>query len=113
MRMPRPSILPASGDVMWLFPAIDSLLGCGRNLRRLSRVPPWVKLADFLPIYAERAALGSGYEGDHVIPLNGELVSGLHVPGNLQIPTREQNRAKGSAYNCGGMMEQCAPPPRQ
>lgn len=35
---------------------------------------------------------------DHIIPLNGEGVSGLHNEHNLQILTREQNSEKGNEY---------------
>lgn len=39
------------------------------------------------------------YEVDHEIPLQGELVSGLHVPGNLRIMPADENRSKGNKFN--------------
>lgn len=39
------------------------------------------------------------FEVDHIIPLNGEVVSGLHVPTNLQILLRTDNRSKGNKFD--------------
>jgi len=47
---------------------------------------------DFCKVFKE-------FEVDHVISLNGETVSGLHVLGNLQVLPRVLNRSKGNKFN--------------
>lgn len=69
------------------------------RLLKLGRVPPWVKIEDVLPMYEMCARAGKGFAVDHIIPLNGKDVSGLHVPWNLQLVTTSENSRKKTKYH--------------
>jgi len=69
--------------------------------RRYQAVPSWLTdqdKADIRNIYAEckQATEETGvlHHVDHIIPINGKAVSGLHVPWNLQVVPASYNLSK-------------------
>lgn len=79
-----------------------------RNSRRcaeLKRCPKWLTPEDFsymegLYTFARycKLALGEAYHVDHILPLCGKYVSGLHVPSNLQIISASENLRKSNNW---------------
>lgn len=63
--------------------------------KREKRLVAWAELSKIKKFYEQ---CPHGYEVDHVIPLNGRLVSGLHVIKNLQYLPKKENRAKSNHY---------------
>ena len=75
-------------------------------LAREQRTPKWLSVDDFwlMEQAYELAGLrtkvfGFAWHVDHVIPLHGRLVSGLHVPHNLQVIPAYTNRSKSNRYD--------------
>ena len=71
-----------------------------RKASKIQATPNWLsseQLEAIKCVYIEADNLtrqtGIKYEVDHIVPLNGKTVSGLHVPWNLRaIPAPENNR---------------------
>ena len=66
------------------------------QLNKLQRTPPWADLGKINEVYALAAKLKLTV--DHVIPLQGKLVSGLHVHTNLQLLTKTENSIKNNKF---------------
>ena len=66
---------------------------------RLRKATP--KWADKKAIKAFYLNCPEGYEVDHIVPIRGTNVCGLHVLNNLQYLTREQNLIKNNRFQDG------------
>jgi hypothetical protein len=71
-----------------------------RRATKLRATPAWLDPRDLLPIYHEAARLtaetGVLHHVDHIVPLRGDGVCGLHVPWNLQAIPAIENLKKGN-----------------
>ena len=63
--------------------------------KKNQRTPAWVDL-DAIELFYLNCP--EGFEVDHIVPLQGKNVSGLHVLNNLQYLTRTENRSKGNRF---------------
>lgn len=68
------------------------------QLSKKNRCPKWLTEIDKEKIRLMYENCPEGYEVDHIYPLQGKNVSGLHVPDNLQYLSIEQNRKKSNKY---------------
>jgi hypothetical protein len=64
--------------------------------KRSLATPPWADLLKIKQIYD---TCPKGYHVDHIIPLQGELVSGLHVEYNLRHLLALENMQKHNTYH--------------
>jgi len=62
---------------------------------KMQRTPKWSQLEQIKQFYIE---CPKGYDVDHIVPLQGERVSGLHVLENLQYLPASENRSKRNTF---------------
>lgn len=65
------------------------------RISKLQSIPKWVNLEKIKEIYTN---CPKGFHVDHIIPLQGKLVSGMHVETNLQYLPKEKNISKGNKF---------------
>lgn len=67
-----------------------------RRLAKLNRTPKWSETSKIQELYSKCPI---GYHVDHIIPLQGVFVSGLHVLANLQYLPVKENLSKSNKFD--------------
>ena len=66
-----------------------------RQANKIQATPLWSNIEKIKQFYLN---CPKGHVIDHIIPLNGVGVCGLHIPYNLQYLTPKENSSKGNRY---------------
>jgi 5-methylcytosine-specific restriction endonuclease McrA len=74
----------------------DAAKAAKRRAAKLKATPAWADLEEIKNVYLE--AQYFGMHVDHIIPLQGKNVCGLHVWDNLQLLPAVDNIRKGNRY---------------
>ncbi|PHS02772.1 MAG: hypothetical protein COA78_20225 [Blastopirellula sp.] len=73
-----------------------------RKMSVKQATPGWANKDKILSVYESAVVLSRKfnvtYEVDHIVPLHGENVCGLHVENNLCVMEASLNRAKGNGH---------------
>lgn len=76
-----------------------------RRAAKLTRTPTWLKeddkwlISEAYSIASKRTKVfGFAWHVDHIVPLQSKVVSGLHVPWNLQVIPARDNIAKHNRF---------------
>ena len=91
-------------------PAKRTALAKKRRASIINRTPKWLTEDDYwmMELAYEHALEQSELHGikfhvDHIIPLNGKYISGLHVPSNLQVIPDYENLSKSNKFTNPGI----------
>ena len=61
--------------------------------RRIRAMPKWASIKKIKSVYFSSS---QGMEVDHIVPIKGENVCGLHVHWNLRVISRQENQSKSN-----------------
>lgn len=65
-----------------------------RYAAKLMAIPTWADMSAIETIYAEASARDGRWHVDHIVPLQGKTVCGLHCEANLEIIPGSENEGK-------------------
>ena len=97
----RERILAQNAEYQRNNPAKANASTAKRHAAKLLRTPKWLNPAHWVEInamYEYNEIMLGDWEVDHIVPLQGEFVSGLHVPWNLQVLSQSENGSKSNRY---------------
>ena len=81
---------------------ITRLMVANKRAKRRRAIPRWANMEKIRWFYKEahRMTTSSGtvYHVDHIVPISGENVCGLHTHNNLQIITASENSSKKNLW---------------
>ena len=66
---------------------------------KLQRIPVWMTKDELNMMRLFYVKCPEGFDVDHIVPLQGRNVSGLHVLSNLQYLTKEENGRKANKFS--------------
>jgi hypothetical protein len=86
-------------------PEFSALKASVYRAKKLKATPLWLEdshYSEMLDLYTAAKMFqlytGNEYHVDHIVPLLGDIVCGLHVPWNLQLLSSFENQSKGNRY---------------
>jgi hypothetical protein len=102
----REEILAKKAAYLQLNKDKSNKLGADKRARKRNATPSWLtkEQKDCMESFYWMAqdlkrVTGEEYHVDHIVPLKGQNVCGLHVPWNLQVLPSDVNIKKGNKYD--------------
>ena len=77
-------------------PHVRTAITAKRRAKLLQATPAWADFEAIKSFYACAKTMETPHEVDHIVPLQGKNVCGLHWEKNLQVIPKTENRKKSS-----------------